>query len=113
MNTNLCEFCKDTIETASHLFWDCVHVSYFWQQIGNLIAEYVPNFNREVITKENVFFNTIQLPVMNLSNFIVLMAKQYIYRQNVWIKNYPLSSSKVKCILQKTWKNKMPPATVN
>ena len=32
-NTALCSFCKTFEETPKHIFYDCIHVKYLWEEL--------------------------------------------------------------------------------
>ena len=91
--TKMCTFCKQEDETLKHLFWDCKMVKEFWYNVTQLLE----------ITAElgwqDIVFLTITDNAKLIQNFIVLLAKFFIFhakcaeeslsfnRFQVWIKS--------------------------
>ena len=59
-------------------------------QVIELTSEHVNNITIDELTAEKVIFNTINKKAMNVENFIVLLAKQYIYRCRCMEENLSL-----------------------
>ena len=39
-NSNLCDFCNNSIETVVHLFLECQHSQHFWSQLKTFLTEF-------------------------------------------------------------------------
>ena len=80
VETNLCSFCGEHIETLRHMFCECVCVIPLWQNLLAFIQqEYgVKGCN---ISNENIIFNRICDKKCNIANFLCLVTKQFIYSQ--------------------------------
>ena len=77
---DLCYYCQDSRETLIHLFVQCPLVASFWQQVRAFILEKFKIQGSEIMTSaENIILNRIHCRVSNISNFVCLIAKQYIY----------------------------------
>ena len=80
----LCQFCKSHSETIHHLFWKCSKVKTFWNELSltiNSRCSHTHNFKID----ENlaIFGQSTQIKTDNICEFIVLLAKFYIYRSKV------------------------------
>ena len=51
-----CTFCNVEEETLGHLFWDCVHVQYFWNQVQTWILENFMHCSNFAVSKVLVVF---------------------------------------------------------
>ena len=81
-NTNLCSFCDVQVETVTHFFWECIIVQNFWNQVVNMLND-VCHVKAEdaQLNAANVIFNEATTSWSNnIANFIVLIAKYYLYR---------------------------------
>ena len=77
---DLCSRCATTKETISHLFYECDGVCAFWRNVFPFIQQ----FNRNVkidMCKFNFLFNQIAGRSVNITNFLCLVFKQFVYRQ--------------------------------
>ena len=85
IDSNMCTFCKENGETYEHLFVMCKYVQPLWVKIEEFLNEYSNRkikFDREAVLCNSV----IEEKPGHIKNFIVLMVKQYIYRQRCWKK---------------------------
>lgn len=73
--TKMCTFCIDSVETVSHLFYDCNITKEFWNLFQILFNELF--VNTEFI-KKNIFLGFTNEPL--LVNLLVILAKKYIYK---------------------------------
>lgn len=73
-----CEFCKVQTETYEHLFFECKYVKPLWSKLENWLE---PNMSFiQKLNVENIIFGfRYDSTENNLLNFIVLIAKRYIY----------------------------------
>ena len=80
VESNLCTFCGEALETVPHLLVECPHVHMIWQSVFKFIAEeYGPvRINTETC---NIIMNNIVESKCSIANFICLISKQYIYSQ--------------------------------
>ena len=99
---NKCTFCDRTKETVEHLFWDCEHSQGLWVGIINWTKEY---FNIGIdLTYEMVVFNRVISPNMHFVNFIVLVTKQFIYRERCMKNVLSISNLRETILLYKNIK---------
>ena len=91
--TPLCTFCKSADETIIHLFYDCHKVREFWEEFQNRMNLKCPDVRFENIPKQVILLGTATnfytTPVFDL---ILILAKLYIYRQKVSVKNFYVES---------------------
>ena len=82
VNSNLCTFCGEEVETYPHLFVMCKSVRDLW--IG--IEHFMMTFNKEEITFDvkSVILNNLVKDARNIKNSICLYVKQYIYRKRCY-----------------------------
>ena len=79
IENNLCSFCGLYPELYSHLFFNCEKVQRLWVELKEHVA---PMCNLEMqFGLTNVIFNNVVNQPQHVVNFIILVAKQYIYRQ--------------------------------
>ena len=83
-NTDKCTFCDCFEETYTHLFATCPVIQGFWENVSNLLRE----FGKEPKTflPKQIICNDMYTPTINVGNLVILVAKQYIYRQRCWDK---------------------------
>lgn len=90
VESSLCSFCNEAIETIDHLFWECFYTQRFWNQV----RKYINNKDiQEEITKTITF--------MCISNNtavseILLHAKYYIFKSKCKSKNPSFDVFKIK-----------------
>ena len=76
VHSNICDFC-DVRQDIMHLMYHCGTVRTVWNQIQAL-------FRREkldcMINLHNIMFNRVHKDVKHITNTIVLIVKQFIYR---------------------------------
>ena len=73
-----CSFCNSVPETLIHLFWSCPLIQTFWQSLQELLR-------KECNHIRHIYFNVTEIihdcnRAVDILNFIILLAKQYIYR---------------------------------
>lgn len=78
-----CSFCHEEIEDVIHLFWECLEVRRIWNQVQFWLDELQSNdmLPQIQLSLQNVLLNNITISPKHVSNVIVLITKQYIYRQ--------------------------------
>ena len=78
---DLCSFCSLERENIEHLFVNCIHVTNFWQTLLTCLKniEVVDtNFNLE---KDTILLGcTKNHNISNVFNYVILVAKFYIYK---------------------------------
>ena len=80
----LCQFCKSHSETIHHLLWQCDKVKLFWNELSNIInnrATHSKNFR--IDESLAIFGQSEQIKADRICEFIILVAKYYIYRSKV------------------------------
>ena len=77
----LCSFCENSEESIIHLFVDCQKIKDFYVMVLEYINDkFHKNLNSSILTATNLIFNDFNLGRANVVEFIILLAKQYIYR---------------------------------
>ena len=87
--TKLCFFCHQEEETVVHLLCTCTQVQQLWQKI----FQYLEDFYKLQIqnrTPKALILNQLSNRRKDLSNFICLVTKQYIYSQKCQKKTIKL-----------------------
>ena len=81
-------------ETNAHLFWDCIYSQEFWSHIRIFLND---NNMQVDISYLNISFGILNRYSMKneMINFIILLAKYYIYASNSNSKNQILKVLKV------------------
>ena len=74
-NTNVCDFCNDSIDSIEHRLWLCVNTRSIWKDITHWYNQ---------IFSENVLISYFDV-ITNISNntlldFIILCTKYYIFK---------------------------------
>lgn len=83
ITTDKCTFCDYAVETTLHLFCECVKVKELWDDLNLYISTYAKQIDICCLewTDENIMFNHVHPKRSHVINFLILIAKQYIYRQ--------------------------------
>ena len=79
-STDKCTFCDAEEETTIHLLVRCNYAKSFWLSVFKLL--YDEKFLQNPLTEapeEDIILNTIHTNKKHCVNFVVLLAKQYIY----------------------------------
>ena len=80
-DSSTCHFCMHEIETLSHLFWNCVHVKKFWNDLLKLLQDKCMHCTRLILNEQLILFGTSDnICIDKPLNFIILFAKFYIYK---------------------------------
>jgi hypothetical protein len=97
LETNdLCTWCKISIETQIHLFWECDQVINFWRDL----KQFCDCNNIEIdITKKLVFIGCQSQN--NLVNIFIILAKQYLQKSRN--KNEKINIKGFICFLKYFW----------
>ena len=91
-DTDMCTFCSASVETISHLFWECHVTSKFIKEVkSTLIGDDI------VLNKTDFLFGFLTRE-HNKFNFLILYAKYYIFTTKY--KNNVLSLSNFKNMLK-------------
>ena len=81
-----CYYCNEEVETIIHLLIECNVVKTFWQEVFEwLKMKYKKTSEGLRNTTIDIIQNTVSCSITSIINFIILLAKFYIYRQK-WIK---------------------------
>ena len=85
VNSTLCDFCNQASESRYHLFWECSHVQELWRQISNI---FLTNNITIQLSYETISFGTLtQRKYTTPINYIILLAKYYIFRSKCLKEN--------------------------
>ena len=96
INSQLCNFCKEEIETIEHVLWNCENVQNLLEEID---IWFVSNgISISFTKKKNLFGDVSHVYKGEISNLIFLCLKQYIYNTRYFQK--VLSIHAVKKILK-------------
>ena len=85
VSSSLCDFCNMKIETMHHLFWECIHVQFFWTQLRDYFE--ASGFDISVSEIKTTFgIHSMAEINATLKNFLIFTAKYFIfvckYRKN-------------------------------
>ena len=75
-----CDYCEEAIQTPAHMLYLCPKICTIWHGLEKYVKEYFdlpPNVIE--FTLYNVFMSLVYPKASNIVNFLVLVAKQYIY----------------------------------
>ena len=79
-----CSFCGAHSETIIHLFWDCTFVQSFWSGIASTFNKKCVHSYNFKFTKNLIIFGKCEfIKTDKICDFIILIAKLYIYRCKV------------------------------
>lgn len=80
----LCQFCRSHSETIHHLLWQCTKVQIFWKDLSDTITNRCAHIHNFIIDENLVVFgHSEQIKTDKTCQFIILLAKFYIYRSKV------------------------------
>ena len=79
-----CSFCIHHLERLPFLIWSCPVVREFWGMVGNILEIYFPNFT---LGKKEAIFGDIKSAGDSVINTMLLLAKQFIWREKFGSKN--------------------------
>ena len=78
VNSPLCVFCENELETAEHLFFFCTKVGIFWDDLKAVLNSLNISVDLEI---KDILFGILDTSNINiLVNYIVLESKYFIYR---------------------------------
>ena len=77
---NKCTFCNDSPETLIHIFWECPITQNFWKNLETWLKGGCAHIRTLTLTEQDVIFQIQgRQRTDNVLNFILLVAKSYIY----------------------------------
>ena len=80
-DSSLCSFCNDSTESLRHLFWHCIHIKKFWEDLQNILHEKCIHSIRFRFKEELILFGYADnIYTDRPMNLIILFAKFYIYK---------------------------------
>ena len=79
ISTDLCSFCNDNRETVIHMLVECSVIQQIWQKVYQYCFDVYAT--KVDINARAIIMNKIHPVAGHVTNFICLIAKQYIYRQ--------------------------------
>ena len=99
MDTDLCYYCQNDVETCVHLLFQCPIVKTFWSEVKDYMEEFS---NAKVVIKPDtvIWNNIVEHLIGHIKNYICLLAKQFIYR--VKCMKEQLNIHKFKAIVRET-----------
>ena len=68
----MCTFCNMAEETLDHLFWNCMIIQHFWNNLFNFINAVHPNIDMD---KNRIYFGYESYTI----TYITTSAKYYIF----------------------------------
>ena len=78
-DSSLCSFCNESTESINHLFWHCIHVKKFWEDLISLLQEKCIHCARFSFKEEPILFGHTENTYTDIPmNLIILLAKFYI-----------------------------------
>ena len=87
-DSNLCTFCSSSVESISHLFWECPVTHQFIQDLQTSIL------NNEVLLNKNAFLFGFPDGRRSSFNFVILYAKYFIFTAKCKQERLSLNSFK-------------------
>ena len=78
VSSSLCDFCNMEIETMHHLFWECMHVQFFWTKFRDFFEASGFDVSISEIKVTFGIQNTAEIKA-NLKNFLIFTAKYFIF----------------------------------
>ena len=80
-DSSTCYFCMNERETLNHLFWNCVHVKKFWNDLLKMLQDKCMHCARLTLNEQLILFGYSDNIITDKPiNFIILFAKFYIYK---------------------------------
>ena len=79
-----CSFCTAHSERLPDLIWGCLVVRDFWKMVGNILTSNFPNFS---MGRKEAIFGEIKSRGDSVINTVILLAKQFLWRQKFGSKN--------------------------
>ena len=79
-----CSFCTAHTEQLPDLIWGCLVVRDFWKMVGNILTLYFPTFK---LGRKEAIFGDINSRGDSVINTVILLSKQFIWRQKFGSKN--------------------------
>ena len=78
VDSPLCDFCEEELETIEHLFFHCPKVCMFWDDLKVLLNSLNITVSFDI---KDVLFGILDTDnISNLVNYILLESKYFIYR---------------------------------
>ena len=78
---DLCNFCNTSKDSIIHMFWQCIFVQRFWNELADLMNEKCFNAHNMHLTCPLVLFGQDEnVRIDKIVYFIILYAKQFIYK---------------------------------
>lgn len=79
-DSDSCTFCHISIETISHLFWECHHIDSFWRSLKQWINTNFRDVFMNWSKSDTILGNRA---VNKQSNILLLLAKQFIFKSKL------------------------------
>ena len=79
-----CSFCSNHLERLPDLVWSCPEVRDLWTMVGNILNGFYPQFN---LGRKEAIFGDIKSEGNSVINTVLLLAKQFLWRQKFGSKN--------------------------
>ena len=82
--TNNCSFCLIAKDTIQHIFWECTHSQQFWTWFLVPLNQKCASYCRLRLSECLILFGIDDdIKTENISEFILLLAKQYLYKSKI------------------------------
>ena len=78
VSSSLCDFCNMEIETMHHLFWEYIHVQFFWTKFREFFEASCFDISISEIKVTFGIQNSAEINA-NLKNFPIFTAKYFIF----------------------------------
>ena len=80
-NIKIVLFANSALRHLCIFFTKCNYVTEFYTQVIGLVNRIIDFDTLESLEKESVFFKDVKKPAMHITNFLVLLAKYYMYKK--------------------------------
>lgn len=81
VESDMCSFCRESIETLKHLFWYCSRVRQFWIDFSRWLS--IATNSNVTFNIDDVIFGKLDTNKNKTLNLLLCLAKQHIYKQRL------------------------------
>ena len=87
LQTNECTYCANSTETYAHFFWECSYAQKVWKWVDEYVDS-IDNGDKYERNIVSVCLLTVNESCNHIYNFLILIAKQYMYASRCQKKAY-------------------------